>query len=298
MNTLVSIILPVFNGETTISDSIESLLSQTHKNFELIIINDGSSDDSLKIINQFKDIRIKVYSQNNSGLAKTLNYGIEIACGELIARQDQDDISFPTRIERQVQRFNENKKLVLLGTNSMVIDENDQLTDKTKFPTRNIDLQFLVNFYNPFIHTSVMMKAEDLKRIGGYSIDISNQPPEDFELWNRLKHEGELENLKDYLVLYRKSKSGMSNNYKNIIAVNYRKLVIQNMKNLFNLDDQYLGILFDLQFTNTKQINRITRIKLFLKFLVKVLKSWSKSKSVGVNSFYYTLRLLGKIVLK
>jgi glycosyltransferase involved in cell wall biosynthesis len=126
VNSLVSIILPVYNGESTISASIESILQQSYQNFELIIIDDGSSDNSLKQMKQFKDKRIIINTQNNNGLAKTLNYGISVAKGELIARQDQDDISLPTRIEKQVERFYANKKLVLLGTNALVINENNQ----------------------------------------------------------------------------------------------------------------------------------------------------------------------------
>src|SRR5450830_803139 len=88
---LVSVLLPVYNGELYIREAIESILAQTYSNFELIIINDGSSDDSERIINSFLDPRIRYYRQENQGLPATLNRGIELSKGEIIARQDQDD---------------------------------------------------------------------------------------------------------------------------------------------------------------------------------------------------------------
>ena len=107
--------MPVFNGQTTLIAAIESILAQTYHNFELIVIDDGSRDRSLEIIKSFNDERIRVFTQVNNGLAKTLNVGIFHSNGDFIARQDQDDISMPTRIEKQVKRFMQNRasKLIL-----------------------------------------------------------------------------------------------------------------------------------------------------------------------------------------
>jgi glycosyltransferase involved in cell wall biosynthesis len=298
VNSLVSIILPVYNGESTISASIESILQQSYQNFELIIIDDGSSDNSLKQMKQFKDKRIIINTQNNNGLAKTLNYGISVAKGELIARQDQDDISLPTRIEKQVERFYANKKLVLLGTNALVINENNQYIGRYRFPHRNMDLQFLTNFYNPFVHTSVMMKKQDFEIIGGYAIDPKIQPPEDFDLWNRMKKRGEVENLKEYLVHYRKSPNTMSHTYKDDIDNNYRELVVVNLQNLFSLSKKEAETFFKLQFTDINQISMSQRIKIFFKYLVEIKKFWFKPNSMGFRSYLYTLKMLGKIILK
>lgn len=298
VNLLVSIILPVYNGESTISASIESLLQQSYQNFELIIIDDGSSDNSLKVMKQFKDKRIIIYTQKNNGLAKTLNYGVSVAKGELIARQDQDDISLPTRIEKQVERFYVNKKLVLLGTNSLVINENNQYIGRYRFPHRNMDLQFLTNFYNPFVHTSVMMKKRDFEIIGGYAIDPKIQPPEDFELWNRMKKRGEIENLKEYLVHYRKSSNTMSYTYKQDIEDNYKKLVVINLQNLFLLSKKDAEILFKVQFTDIDPIIMSQRIEIFFKYLVNIKKFWFKPNFMGLHSYLYTLKMLGKIILK
>lgn len=110
----------VFNGEKTLRAAIESILCQSYSSFELIIINDGSQDQSLEVINQFSDKRIKLFTQTNGGLAKALNIGISHSTGDLIARQDQDDISMPNRIEKQVERFGKNPDLVLLGSSGRI----------------------------------------------------------------------------------------------------------------------------------------------------------------------------------
>src|SRR5437660_806769 len=100
---LVSVLLPVYNGARFLEGGIESILSQSYRNIELIIINDGSSDDSAQIISKFHDPRIRAYSQENQGLAATLNRAIHLAKGEYLARQDQDDLSLPQRLEKQAR---------------------------------------------------------------------------------------------------------------------------------------------------------------------------------------------------
>ena len=108
-NPLVSILMPVYNSEKYLREAIKSILNQTFTNFELIIINDGSTDNSLKIIKSFKDNRIKIIkNKGNLGLIKTLNKGIDLAQGKYIARMDADDIAMPKRLEKQIAFFNEN----------------------------------------------------------------------------------------------------------------------------------------------------------------------------------------------
>jgi glycosyltransferase involved in cell wall biosynthesis len=207
--------MPVFNGQTTLVAAIESILAQTYHNFELIIIDDGSRDRSLEIIKLFADERIRVFTQSNMGLAKTLNVGIFNSNGDFIARQDQDDISMPTRIEKQIKRFIQNIDLVLLGTRGHMINDEGKVVGKINMPSRNLDLQYITNFYNPFIHTSIMMRSMVLKQIGGYTEEVEKQPPEDYELWGRLKRMGQIENLNECLVKYRVSNNSMSRNHRN-----------------------------------------------------------------------------------
>ena len=117
MHKLISVVLPVFNGDKYLSEAIESILNQTYINFEFIIINDGSTDGSLTIIENYrvKDNRIVVISRENKGLIASLNEGIRIANGGYIARMDQDDLSLPTRLEEQV-KFMDSNQLDICGT--------------------------------------------------------------------------------------------------------------------------------------------------------------------------------------
>jgi glycosyltransferase involved in cell wall biosynthesis len=298
MNNLVSIILPVYNGAETISKSISCILAQTYRNLELIIVNDGSNDDSLTKVSSFNDPRITLYNQKNMGLSKTLNFGISVASGDLIARQDQDDISLPTRIERQVERFKQNRNLVLLGTYGFEIDVNERFTRKLWFPNKNADLKYLLNFYNPFIHSSVMMRTEALLDVGGYAIDSRIQPPEDFELWNRLKVFGELENLKEFLVLHRRSPGGMGQTYKELIETNYRNLVVNNIKNVFDFNINDARQLYSLQFNHQNTVSRSDRYNLLIKLSRSLFRKDLAIKPEGIRSKTYLLKMLGKILLK
>jgi glycosyltransferase involved in cell wall biosynthesis len=104
----VSIIMPVYNAGVYLTTAVESILHQTYSNFELLIINDGSTDDSETVVRSFTDPRIRSFHQNNIGLTATLNNAIQLCRGKYIARMDQDDISEPHRIERQVHFLEEN----------------------------------------------------------------------------------------------------------------------------------------------------------------------------------------------
>jgi glycosyltransferase involved in cell wall biosynthesis len=290
--------MPVFNGEKTLKVAIESVLYQTYSNFELIIIDDGSQDQSLAIIRQFSDKRIRSFSQTNSGLAKTLNVAILHSNGDLIARQDQDDISMSTRIEKQVKRFNQNRDLVLLGTRGHIINDQGEQLGKIKVPIRNMDLKYLINFNNPFIHTSVMMRTKVLKEIGGYSEDSERQPPEDFELWGRIKELGEIENLKECLVKYRLSVNSMSRKYEETIALNYKKIVVENLQKLFPFSKTDAIVFFDLQFLPQTRYGFLVKINLTYKFILGFVKIQLRHRILSFILCANFLKMIIRICLK
>ena len=124
---IVSVIMPVYNGDQFLDRSIKSVLNQTFNNFEYIIINDGSTDDSQKIIESYKDSRIKLINYSkNMGISFALNNGLNVAEGNYIARQDQDDVSFPDRFMLQIEFLENNNNIDLVDTNFIFIDENDK----------------------------------------------------------------------------------------------------------------------------------------------------------------------------
>lgn len=177
----ISVIMSVFNGEETVRYAIDSILIQTFKEFEFIIINDGSTDSTLSILNEYNDSRIKIINQKNIGLTKSLNKAINLSNSLLIARQDADEISHKNRLEIQFNYFQTNKSLSIIGTQS-IVKENQIETI-----TQNIDnKKLLYNLFrkNIFIHGSVMIKKSDFQEIGMYN--ESFKYTQDYDAWLRL----------------------------------------------------------------------------------------------------------------
>lgn len=207
---IVTVLLPVYNGRHYLREAIQSILDQTFPDFELIIINDGSSDDSGDIAQSFQDKRIRFYAQQNKGLAATLNRGIALAKGKYIARQDADDFSLPSRLAEQVNYLETHPKVALVGTWSEIWHEEQRTTLCHRHPTRNAELQFALFFDNPFVHSSVMIRRSILDLAGSYSTDLDRQPPEDYELWSRIARVAEIANLPKVLHAYRETKGSIS----------------------------------------------------------------------------------------
>jgi glycosyltransferase involved in cell wall biosynthesis len=290
--------MPVFNGQTTLMAAIESILAQTYQNFELIIIDDGSRDRSLEVIKLFTDERIRVFTQVNMGLAKTLNVGIYNSNGDFIARQDQDDISMPTRIEKQVKRFIQNMDLVLLGTRGHSINDEGKVVRKINMPSRNLDLQYITNFYNPFIHTSIMMRSMVLKQIGGYTEEVEKQPPEDYELWGRLKRMGQIENLNESLVRYRVSKNSMSRKFEETIATNYKKIVVANLEDVFHFSKNDAVAFFELQYLKQNKFKISLKFKILFKFVYGFILVQTRSTFFGLRVYTGMFKMILRICFK
>lgn len=223
----ISVILPVYNAEKYIAESIKSILDQTFRDFEFIIINDGSKDKSEEIILSFKDERIVYISQQNIGLAATLNKGIEVAKGSYIARQDNDDISFKERLRIQYEFLEKNKGIDLVGASAEIIDEKGQPTGRFhRHETSNDCLKFFLLFDNPFVHSAVMFRKATVQKIGGYN--TSKEIFEDYNLWSRIARVSGVSNVPDVLLKYREVATGMSKT-----ATDYReKVKTQSLDNI------------------------------------------------------------------
>lgn len=207
---VVTVLLPVYNCERFLAEAIHSILDQTFTNFEFLIIDDGSTDQSAQVITAFKDERIRLLQQENSGLAATLNRGISLARGRYIARQDQDDVSYPDRLARQVDFMQANPDCVLLGTWAQIIEVDRAVNRFHRHPVSGDELRYLMYFNNPFVHSSVMLRKTALDQVGGYTTDPDRQPPEDFELWSRLSRAGQIANIGEVLLSYREISGSMS----------------------------------------------------------------------------------------
>lgn len=207
----ISVILPVYNAGSFLAEAINSVLNQTFAEFELIIINDGSTDDSVETIAKFKDSRIKVIDQSNKGLRAALNLGILMARGTYIARMDQDDISLSNRFEKQVSFLDAHQNHVLVGTTYAYINEEGKIFGAFPALLDNEDIKRELYTKSPFGHGTVMFRSAALKK-GEYTYSQDAIHIEDYELWIRFSVAGKYANLPEILYLWRKSSSNTTSN--------------------------------------------------------------------------------------
>lgn len=211
MKISVSILMPVYNGEAHLEDAINSILKQTYRDFELITVDDASSDGSLSILERYakQDSRIKVITNNkNIGLTKSLIKAIDMAQGRYLARQDADDISLPERLEKQIDFLEQNLSYVAIGTSATIIDENDSVIKKALAPKSWLMIKRILRFGNCFLHGSMMFRKEDYFKVGGYR-DLFHVG-QDYDLWLRMSNLKKMRNLKDNLYLWRTSNNNIS----------------------------------------------------------------------------------------
>src|SRR5688572_15659262 len=207
----VSVVLPVYNCPRYVGDAIESVLSQTFSDLELIVIDDGSTDETPSVLGRFAGMaRVTLLAHANRGLAGTLNRGIELARGRYIARQDQDDFCHPKRLERQVAYLDDQPHCALVGTWAEIWSENQPTGRQHRHPSDTASLKYQLLLNNPFVHSSVMIRKAALDRVGMYCTDRMRQPPEDFELWSRIARENEVANIPEVLQVYRELPGSMS----------------------------------------------------------------------------------------
>jgi glycosyltransferase involved in cell wall biosynthesis len=195
----VTVLMPVYNGELFLREAIESILNQNFNDFELLLIDDGSMDQSAAIISSYADPRIRFYSNgSNRGLIFTLNKGLDLAEGEYIARMDCDDFAFPDRLGRQVEFMNQYPEIGLCGTAMKYMHQDVWV----KHPTDHDDIKAGLLFYCALNHPTVMMRKSVVKSYALY-YDYNSPHTEDYELWSRMAHLTRVTNLPDVLLHYR-----------------------------------------------------------------------------------------------
>lgn len=192
--------MSVYNGEKYLRDAVDSILNQTFSDFEFLIINDASTDNTLKILCEYKDPRVRIMTnEKNLGLTQSLNNGIKIARGEYIARQDSDDLSLPKRFEYQVTFLEKNPHVVALGTSTYIVNDKGLIQKEiSRLPSPQY-MDLLQD--NQFIHGSMVLRKNILLQMNGYNpIFIQCQ---DYELWLRIVKQNEMRNLSESLYMLR-----------------------------------------------------------------------------------------------
>ena len=204
----ISVIMPFYNDQKFLDQAIASIVNQTFKDFEFIIINDASTEDADKIVQKYLlDERI-IYVKNieNQGIVKNLNHGLKIAKADIIARMDGDDVAEPARFSNQFTFLEQNKDIDVVGSFVKIIDENDAQTDQR---TKPIDPELIKKdliIYSPVVHPAVMFRKDVINSVGGYRQQYLFS--EDIDLWYRVVYSGhKISNVPEFLLNYRYHKN-------------------------------------------------------------------------------------------
>lgn len=200
---VVTVLMPVYNAGRFVAQTVETVLAQTFGDFEFLVIDDGSTDDSPSVLQTCaeRDARIRLIRRSNAGLVPTLNEGLALARGEFLARIDADDLSDPRRLEQQVERMRHEGDLVALGSCARAIDEDGRpLGDYTVPPSHDEIEASHLGGASAIHHPAVMLRTVAVRQVGGYR---PLAPCEDFDLWLRLAEVGRLANLPEPLLTKR-----------------------------------------------------------------------------------------------
>ncbi|MGX9519202.1 glycosyltransferase family 2 protein [Vibrio mediterranei] len=279
---LVSVVVSCYNGEEFITESIDSILNQTFTDFELIIINDGSTDGSASIIESYNDPRIVfVDFKDNQGLINCLNFGFEKSIGKYVARFDADDICYPERLERQVEFLEKNPDVSIVGTYANVVDENGILTGvKMKPELSDIDIRVASCFYCRFVHPTVMIRRRVLVN-NGIRYDKNALHSEDYVLWSEIALHGKFANIPVAGIKYRVHSSNVSKVYSQ-----------EQISNSSKARAKFLLLLG--YFCDDSDSERITRLFSFesdvkledLKFLASIHQHLKKTNA-SISDYYF-----------
>ncbi len=309
---LLSVLMPVFNSEKFVKKAIESVLSQTFTGFEFLILDDGSTDNSNKIIKSFKDERIKILeNKNNKGIIFSRNRLLAEAKGEFLAFLDSDDIALKKRFELQIKYFKENPNVGLLGSSAKIIDEKDKVIAKWKQKQKSENLKIRMLFHNPFVNSSVMFRKSVCENI---NFQENHLLSEDYLFFYKISKNCEINNLKNYLLKYRVYSSSVSRKNIEEMELFSRKVIEIELTDLFHffntefsklhrniflgksINDvselifyaDYLERLYLLNLENT-----IFESKLFSEILTEMFLRFFRANSKKCNSkinFYFNLR--------
>jgi glycosyltransferase involved in cell wall biosynthesis len=227
----ITVLLPVYNCELYVQTAVESILNQTFTDFEFLIIDDASTDGTVSILKKFDDSRIQLIEKPvNSGYTNSLNYGLQIAKGEYIARMDGDDMSYPERFTKQIAYLETHPEVVVCGTAYKILGNDKHIT----LPELHEDIKISLLWGNCISHPSVMIRK---KILDDYSIqyDTNKEPAEDYAMWVRLLSIGKLHNLQEVLLEYRIYSSQVSRKRaveqkKNDIATKFQLLQYLDVK--------------------------------------------------------------------
>ena len=233
----VSVIIPLFNKDQYILETINSVLNQNFENFEVIVVDDGSSDSSLNIVQSMKDPRVFVYTQSNAGVEQARNFGFRHSSGSHVVFLDADDLMDPHRLSRQINLFKSNPSVVLIGTWATIIDKDGTAIGEISPPIDDEALKISLSFRNPFICSSVMVLRSAIDKVGLFNTSRGPRFAEDYEMWKRISSVGDLQNIPICLTSYRKLSSSRSNTNQESLLESARDIAANDLLKKTDLFD-------------------------------------------------------------
>lgn len=199
----VTVLMAVWNESDNICDAIDSIINQTYNNWDLLVIDDCSTDCTQRLLLQYEkqDSRITVIrNSKNLGLARSLNIGLRAAKGDLIARMDGDDTCFPERLDKQVHFMKHNPRIDVLGSGAELVNKNGKTVGFVCMPETHQEIYSSIYKKNPFIHSSVIMRKEFIARSKGYANHLRRK--QDYVLWAKMLKSSKYHNIPDILIRY------------------------------------------------------------------------------------------------
>lgn len=204
----VSVLMPVYNALPFLRAACDSVLSQTFADFELIALDDASTDGSGEYLDSLTDPRVRVVHLPKAGYVVNLNIGLGLCSAPLVARMDADDVSFPERFARQVELLDARPDVVAVGCQADVIDGGGAIAGELKYETADLFVRYRLLIDSHLPHPGTMFRLADVRAVGGY--DPAKIPAEDYDLWCRLSARGRMINLPDRLLGYRRHGANVS----------------------------------------------------------------------------------------
>lgn len=275
----ISVLLPVYNAEKYLSDCLESLLRQTFYNFEVIAINDASTDKSLSILKQYaeRDKRIKVFSnESNLKIVATLNKGLELASAPLIARMDSDDVAFPLRLELQYKFMKKHPDVSICGTAVQILG-TDEIWPVPEF---DAEIRAVMPFNSPILHPTVIYKKTTILNHNKYQNNFLYA--EDYDLWHRLSRDKTVifSNINKPLLHYRITYSEKSPIYEQIQHKSANS-IREKQLNLLGIHPTTEQLSLHNKISTYKKFNKIKEIIVAYLWLRKLSKSKIYSKEIN-----------------
>ena len=259
----ITVLLSMYNAENYVGIAIESILKQTFSDFELIAVDDCSTDKSWDIVQQYMKLDSRVIAKRNEvnlGGCKTLNVGLKLAKGKYIARLDNDDWSYPNRLEKQFDFLEAHPDVGIVGGVMEIMNQHGEVTGKRKYNISDQEIRNKIFRYSPFSHPLVMIRKSILDKVGPY--DPAYAPADDYELYFRIGNESQFANLPDVIMRYRVIPSSIT-----FMQTKKMELATINVRNQYSKNPNYNYTLVDKLY-NTFQFFSIyivpSRLKIYL----------------------------------